>query len=911
MRRVTWGTSARVALVAVWALARPAQAQTPAYDAEGRGPRFLLASVFSADRAPVDVARTPILKRGLSLALDGVTLKQALAEISLQSGLQLVYSDNVLPADGRVHLRTDGISVVAALTEVLLDANIDVVFESGVKAVLVRRLRRAQVADSGTITGRVTDKTTGAPLAGATVIIDGATLGATTNPDGEYRIADVPAATYTVRARYIGYASLAVQVIVPDGGEVTADFSLVKSTQKLDELVTVTPGGMQTQLKAMPTAVTIVTAEQIEQQHAITLNEVLRQAVPSAIAFHSPIQPASTPFSIRGASTLSTSGQVKILVDGIETANAGISPVDPASIERVEVIRGPQAATVYGPNAAAGVIQIFTKRGGAVFERPEVTLRAEAGLQQTPYPGFKGIARQRLAAAVRGGGSKASYNLGASYWRMPDWLPDGELSSQSTPSVFGGLRFSEGIVTIDLSGRYHISNTGLAVNPELLQAGFIPTSRPRFSPQKYTNQTFGARLGVNPTAWWENQLSVGIDRSLFESIQERPRLTTPADTLLFVLESNNDKTSLNYNTSLRWKPTALLSATLTTGLDHVRLPANQTLTTQALVTQGTIRLAPGGAFTVSRTVVTNTGYFGQLEVGVADRLFLTAGLRLDENSTFGEDLGTPVSPRIGLAYTHEFGRVMIKARTSYGRAIRSASPGQAFGNVLPAQITLANPLLAPERQRGWDGGLDLVFGERGSLSLSGFDQTADDLIAFVQTATQPLPTFQWQNVGRVRNRGMEVEGTLTLGRRLQLMGQYSYVESRIEDLGPNFTGSEQVGDSPLGIPEHTAGGTVAFTPWPGTTLGGGLTYVGSFPQLDQVAQIRCFGNTGPCQPTPRGYLVNFPGFTKVNATVSQLLLDQITGFVSVDNLTNNLAFEGSNALAVMGRLTTIGVQLRH
>src|SRR4051794_36956735 len=131
MRRLILGISATATFMAVSALGRSAHAQSLAYDDTDRGPRFLLASASTSDPAPIDVSRTAILKRRLSLAFDGATVKQALAEISLQSGLKLVYSDEVIPDKGLVHLTAEGISVAAALTEVLLDANIDVMFESG------------------------------------------------------------------------------------------------------------------------------------------------------------------------------------------------------------------------------------------------------------------------------------------------------------------------------------------------------------------------------------------------------------------------------------------------------------------------------------------------------------------------------------------------------------------------------------------------------------------------------------------------------------------------------------------------------------------------------------------------------------------------------------------------------------
>src|SRR5437667_1682382 len=95
---------------------------------ESRGPRFLLAMAERAKPVPLDLKRSAVLRQPLSLAFDGATLKEALAEISRQAGLSLVYADDVLPVGTLVRLRADRITVAAALTDVLLDASVDVVF---------------------------------------------------------------------------------------------------------------------------------------------------------------------------------------------------------------------------------------------------------------------------------------------------------------------------------------------------------------------------------------------------------------------------------------------------------------------------------------------------------------------------------------------------------------------------------------------------------------------------------------------------------------------------------------------------------------------------------------------------------------------------------------------------------------
>lgn len=875
----------------------------------GPQPHFVAAWAPAKER---EAERSAVLAGRVSLELANVSLDQALKTLTNEAGLNITYSPTVLPAGKRVTIKAGDIAVITALTEMLFRSGLDVVVDQDGTLALVRCNHvapRAEIQDSGTIVGTVTDRATGSPLAGATVVLEGTRLGATTNGEGQYRIDKVKAGTYTVRARYIGYAALSTTVTVEAGEEVATDFALEKSVQRLEDVVT-TGTFVPTEVKALPTPISIITASDIEAQHPQTISDVFRQAVPTAVAFDLPSDPMNTSFSLRGASSLVGPGPIKIFVDGVEAASFGLTPVDPSSIERIEVIRGPQASTLYGPDAAGGVMQIFTKRGDAGLARPQVEAQAEVGLLQTPYEGADGVTHQRYKASIRGGASDATYNFGGGYTRLGDWVPNGELSGQSSPSVYGGISLDRGIINVDLSGRYLRNEAPFALNPLLLQTGFFFFSQPFYQRRDFTNEMISGRIVATPVSWWRSALTLGTDRETAEQTGTRPRLTTPDDTLLTVGVRRSGKRSIAFNSSVQQKIGTQVSGSLTIGFDHYTSNASNFNTAQALNTEGDIQTAPPGAFVESRAVVTNTGYFAQAQVSYRDALFVTTGLRAEENSTFGTDLGTPVSPRFGVSYVQPLGATTIKIRGSYGRAIRAPAAGQAFGSVAPTRIDLANPLLQPERQQGWDAGIDLVFGTRATLSLTGYDQTAKNLILFVQVATDPLPTFQFQNLGRVSNKGVEVEAALNFNR-VQLRANYGYVRSRIEDLGPTFQGDEHVGDRPRQVPTHTAGASLLVTPIEGTTLTGGLTYVGSFRQYDELALFSCFGGTGPCQPTTRDYIIDFPGFVKIGASLSQRLTSRIQGFVSAQNLTGKEAYEGSNTVAVMGRMTSVGLQLRY
>lgn len=858
-------------------------------------------------------AAIPQLRRKISLRLEGASMEEAFRTIALKADLPLTYNDRILPRDRKVWLTAIEIRTDEALEQVLRDSGLQLLALSTGQVVVVRiPVGPAERVQAGSVAGRVTDARTGAALPATEVFLEGTRYRGLTDADGQYRLTRVDTGKYSITARRIGYTKGTQSLIVAADQEATVNFALEVAATQLDELVTVTPGGMQTEVKALPTPVSVITSDAIAQRRPQTIQDVFRQAIPTAVAFDNPFQPVGTRLSVRGASSLSGVSLMKTFVDGVESSSFILSPVDPASIERIEIVRGPQAATLYGADAVGGVVQIFTKRGIPGLERPRVNVQAEAGLVQTPYEGFGGVLRQHYAGSVTGGGVDVSYNLGGGYTRLADWLPDGEISAQSSPSVYGGVRYARGLVTADLHARYYRNDLPLVVNPLVLTAGFVPLARPQFQPNTFTNETYGARVTVSPASWWQNTLTMGVDRFNQEQVQARRRLTTPADTLSIVGSGGGRKVSFGINSSLTTKLAVDIPASLTVGFDHFDQDALSSFTARALNTEGTIETSPPGAFTESRNAITNTGYFAQAQVSWRDAVFLTGGLRAEENSTFGRDLSTPVLPRVGLSMVQRVGAAEVKVRGAYGRAIRAPSPGQGTGGVGAFQITLANPLLGPERQSGWDAGIDIAFRDRASLSVTGYDQTGDNLIVFLQVANDPLPTFQNQNIGRVLNRGVELEGTLSL-HPLTLKAQYGYVRSRIEDVGPSApVGAQlQVGDRPLGIPTHTAGASVTVTPQEGTTLSGGLTYVGSFRQVDLLGQLRCLGGSSSCPPTPRDGVITYPGFAKLNLAFTQRVTRHIDATLSVDNLTNSHVYEGINILPVMGRMTMLGLHFSH
>jgi outer membrane receptor protein involved in Fe transport len=888
-----------------------ASAQGAQQPAQRRGVRFLLATL--SPPREVDTSTAAVLRRRVTLELAGVPLGEALREITRQADLEMIYSPRVVPLGRPVRIHAKDLTVAAVLTELLADLSVDVsVTSTGALALLRRGPTEGGTApDSGRVNGRVTDSRDGSPLAGATVSVEGSRLTTLTDEEGRYSLGGLPAGVHTVRARYIGFAPARREVTVVPGEDVTLDFSLERSAQELEQVV-VTGTIVPTEVKALPNPVTLIDEADIAALRPQTVVELFRQAVPGAVGWSYSSSPYNTPFSVRGATSLSAvATSMKIFIDGVQAAASGFSPVDPNSIARMEVIRGPQAATIYGSDAIGGVVQIFTKRGDSALERPRVSGEAALGVAQHPYAGHEEVFRQEYQASVRGGASGIGYQLGAGYSRVGDWLPAGELSGESKPSVHGGANFARGALGVDISGRYYAYHGGNNLfNPALLESGFAPFSRPSLQAMETQNQTFGIRATVTPVPWWRTEVTAGIDRYSFDIAQERPRLTTPEDTLLLVSDHAETRRSVGITSSAQKALAASIRGSVTIGADYWVRTVSDWFAFNAANTTGSISTGSGGAISATRIETTNSGYFVQTQVGFRDAVFLTAGVRAESNSDFGDSLGTPILPRVGLTLVRNVRATTVKLRGSWGRAIRAPSPGRKLGFTSPTAIQLPNPRLGPERQQGWDVGLDLVFGKHGVLSLTYFRQVADHLADAVVLESAPFLTQQFQNVGRVNNSGVEVEAGFEAGP-VSLRGQYGYVRARIRELAPTYAGDLRVGDEPLLNPAHTAGALISFSPSPAWTATGGVTYVGQWRNYDYVALFRCQGGSEPCRAGFRDYQTTYPALLKLNLGITRQLTTAVAAFVAIDNLTNNNAHEANNLLPVRGRTSTVGVRFRH
>ncbi len=365
----------RLALVAFIFHASQAAAQQEVAFVE-RGPQFLLAANGSPER--IEPTRMPLLRQRITLDLRGVSMHEAIMAISKQSGLRLMFGDNILPHDRTVTLRAEAITVAAALTEVLLDAEVDVLFSRSGNAALVRRSASGAML-MGTIAGRVTDATTQQGIEGVRVFLEGTRLSTATGSTGSYRLTAVPAGAYTLVIRRLGYKASEQAVTVEDGREVTVDVTLQPAPSALDQVVVTVTG--EQRLRELGHVVGRINADSVVKAAPVSsLSELLTgRVVGLQVSQAQGIVGGEVSLRIRGPNTIQLSTEPIVIVDGVRYTSrhanrkfsfisdaeptSPLNDLNPNEIESIDVVKGPSAATLYGTDAANGVIIVTTKRG--------------------------------------------------------------------------------------------------------------------------------------------------------------------------------------------------------------------------------------------------------------------------------------------------------------------------------------------------------------------------------------------------------------------------------------------------------------------------------------------------------------------------------------------------------------------
>jgi TonB-dependent SusC/RagA subfamily outer membrane receptor len=605
----------------------------------------------------------------------------------------------------------------------------------GVVSLLATPAAYAQQQPGAVIVGQVVDSATNGPIQAASVLVEGTGLGAVTHPDGKYTIQNVPAGAHTLVARRIGYAQQRLPVTVGTDGQVTANFALKATATSLSEvIVTGTAGGQER--REIGNAVSSVNAtEQLSKSQSPDLGTLLNSKAPGvSIVPNSGRLGAGPNINIRGVSSLGLNNNPLIYIDGVRVSNATnsgvttggnggfgaqnagvvgrLNDISPEEIESIQIIKGPAAATIYGTEAANGVIQIITKKGAGTkptwnfqtqqgtiyFRDPENRVVTNFAPDSTgaiiPFNGVtteeklgtpmytNGRARQ-YTAALSGGLGTASYYLSGNFENDVGVEPNnsirqfnGHANLNLTPST----KFDVGTSLNYVQGTYHTGvDVGLSAllgaqlgHPLVFSVpgadGFYPNVPPAVPQTLFDNLdlvnrfTGSATFNHHPVDWFTQRLIVGVDHTSedgrglekFAPPELAPFTLGNASGRIGQTLTGTSLTTFDYNATAKAKLTSSLTASTSLGGQWYRTSLNESFLGGIGFPGPSITTVSGTATalpsTQGDTINTTIGGYAQEELAFNDRLYLTGALRVDNNSAFGSQFKWITYPKVSASW---------------------------------------------------------------------------------------------------------------------------------------------------------------------------------------------------------------------------------------------------------------------
>ncbi|MGB3547012.1 MAG: TonB-dependent receptor, partial [Saprospiraceae bacterium] len=601
-----------------------------------------------------------------------------------------------------------------------------------------------------TVTGSVTD-TEGTPLIGASLLVEGTSSGTVTDFDGNFTINNVPATATALIVSYTGYATS--EVDIPDDNKI--DIVLEDNAIGLTEIV-VSGQGVGIERKRLTTTVDVITSEQLELAPITQLDQVLQSRLPGAQIRLSSGQPGTASIiRNRGPITANGSSTPVIIIDGVRVDNLNSNPtlglntggasssaladIPIESIERVEFIRGGAATTLYGADAANGVLQIFTKKGtsgsarltgGAIVGAmvgEEKFLKFEETADVLFEPGLV----QQYRVGVDGGSDVATYNFSGSFYDddgFNDLNEQRRISARfgthanigKNISYDGSASFTSNYFTRDYNANTSFSRFSNLESGDfgdlttISGAGLDSIRTDLFEQGSLTDITEAIRrfqtsqqITYKPFEGFTSRLIVGLDsrRSRQEEIATNALyiskgLVAPGTSNRGTIDrSTRDFIALTADLALGYEVSLGNDFSFNTqvGTQLFRNQDEQLLLQGSNLIEGSVSLNNTAEITTQDffQAITFGGFYVAENIGFKDKLFLDLGLRWDFNSAFGESIGLVNLKRIGLRYSltdesfMQEGRIAdiltrFSIRANYGEASNFPTPfarDQVFNSI--------------------------------------------------------------------------------------------------------------------------------------------------------------------------------------------------------------------------------------
>lgn len=711
--------------------------------------------------------------------------------------------------------------------------------------------------------------------------------------------------TYPVQPVAVADDHIVLIPRAPVPGDVVSSIAVLDRVVVMGNVV----GGSE---RPLPVALDVVSGRQIERREEAGLAKVLSGSVPGVWMWEqTPTSMLARYGSIRGSSSFGLSFP-KVYIDGVEVANPLLlTEITPELVERIEVIRGPQGAALYGSDAISGVVNVVSRHEGADPEGSHARIRSAVGYAASAFtPGA--VAVQEHALTLRAGSNlrSAGITIGAS--TSGQYIP--QAHSRELRSIADG-RIITARSTLTANARFYAKRAGVPLSP-LLVALDPDEIESDFDPQRLRMYSLGSTFTLAPTERWTYSMTAGVDGYSLENVSiEQSPIPSVADSVLRNASGSALRGTLRASAVTRLGDPERLGATFTISAEQSALRDK----TSAAETDN----SGSGSFEVdSEGWSQNAGITTQANLALADALFITAGIRRERLDQPHHGSTSVTLPMLGAALVRDYAGVTWKLRGAYGKGVRSRHSTMAAIRV--PKRTLLNPDLDPEQQAGIEAGADVHFGRRLAVHITHFDQVASGLI---QTVTIPDPSggnsgtgnsrsrtwFQLQNVGEISNRGWEAQMTVAIDP-VSIQGAATVLDSRVQKLAPGYTGDLRAGDRMLAVPARTLSGTASWL-WRGFHLSSTVSRGFDWIDYDRLAiateLITTEGDaTDLTGENLRAFWTNYRGATRLRASLSLPVWRETLITLTGENLLNHQRGEPDSITIVPGRTIMLGVRAR-
>jgi iron complex outermembrane receptor protein len=683
--------------------------------------------------------------------------------------------------------------------------------------------------------------------------------------------------------------------------------ALATGIAQLDQIVVMGTPVAGAPEREQPNAVSVVKGDELDRYHFSRTADLFRTALPGVILWdRGPSGPPAEIAAVRGASSFTARG-LKTYLDGVEVASPTlISLVDPRSIERIEVIRGPQGAALYGSDAIDGVIQIVTRKG-QLGEQSKVHFSATAAagpFDREALPTT--MLRQDYAGNLSWSGPSSSFAVDGSLSRLGttqdipntrSWTLHGAgqmvLGPVLVSAMFRGGQFN--FVQDPIFG-LPVDSIGSQLHPASVDLATVGVTAVHQLSQRWT-QTLVAGFDRTSGAITSTGYSPGLIGS-----HDGPWVSALANNVrqpLAATDETAQKASLRYSTTLNVGLGANASSAFTFGLEHTRTDEER----------GAWEPTREAVQTFYQDAVKNTGTFVQAKLR-AGPLVINAGTRAEWSNAFGADYGAAWAPSIGASWATPLGSgAVLRLRTGWGRGIRPPELGMSRSMATSQIRQEGNPNLAPETQAGIEFGTELFFGTGTFIRATWFNQRASDLIQSVAVAPPPgaPTTYQFQNVGAIRNRGIELEAGFKSGH-FEASGLLYTTKSTVEQLAAGYSGYLKVGDEPPELPTAAGALRIGYSLAP-IQFSLGASYLGSWKGYDWAGLVQD-AQSGSGRPYASNYVIRYPSVLRPYLSLSVDVARRLTAFTNIDNLFNQIRYEQHNGSPPPGRSLLVGFEVR-